>query len=1041
MSSQSPRILDPRKTAVHRALDIVPGPRSLQPLYTPIDRAAPIENRRILVVDDNRAIHDDFRKILIPRTPAKPGTEVAEKLLFGDAPQASSDVQFEIDCAYQGEESLGLVLRSVQMGRPYSMAFLDMRMPPGWDGVETARKLWEADPYLQIVICTAYSDYSWDQILTMLGAHDRLLILKKPFEPVEALQMAYSLSEKWRLRQESDFKMMTLEVMVAARTNELLQVNLALEADVADRKRAELALGESERRFRFLSEMGDATRSLSEPKDIMEQVARLLGVHLNVSRCAYADVDADQDHFVVSYDYTANCASTVGEYHLTLFGSRAATELMTGRTLVIHDVDRELMEEAGAESFKASGIKAMICCPLVRAGRLHALMAVHQLMPRVWTVGEISLVQEVAERCWETIERVHAESALRQSEEEFRLLAEAMPQLVWIARPDGWHMYFNRKWLEFTGLSLEDSLGHGLNKAFHPDDRKRARLSWQEATKSGQAYEVEFRLRNGSGSYHWMLGRALPLRDPTGRITRWLGTCTDIDELKHTEKTLVESEERYRLLVERSPDAMFVQAEGTVVFANPATLTLLGADRSELIIGRKLIDIVHPDFRASFQKRTRNLLTGTRTSLVEEKLLRLDGSAVDVDIMGIGFTHESKPAVLLIVHDLSDRKQLEAKFLRSQRAEAIGALANGIAHDLNNALAPILMATELLQSECADTRQRHLLDMIRSGAQRGADMVRQVLTFARGAGSDRGTVQVKHLLREMVDISGQTFPKTIQIETEIANDIWPLNGNPTQLHQVLLNLCVNARDAMPHGGTLTLSGENVLIDESNVRISPEAKAGPYVVLTAADTGIGMSHEVRVRIFDPFFTTKSADQGTGLGLSTVHSIVKAHGGFITVTSTLGIGSEFKVWLPADPTAPVSTAKGTRASPPLGHGEMILVVDDEAAILNIASQTLQMCGYEVITAADGSQAVALCAQHQKKLRVMLTDMAMPIMDGPAAIRVVRAIAPHVRIITASGMDTPSRAVAATQPGAYACLHKPYSADELLQKVHEVLNAAEQ
>jgi PAS domain S-box-containing protein len=1038
MSSQPLRTLAPEKFAARRALDIAPGKRELSSLKSPVERVPSIENRRILVVDDNRAIHEDFRKILVPRAATTSGTELAEKALFGETSEVRTEVQFEIDSAYQGEESLALVQRSVQMRRPYSMAFLDMRMPPGWDGVETARKLWEADPYLQIVICTAYSDYSWDQILTMLSAQDRLLILKKPFEPVEALQMAYSLSEKWRLRQESEFKLLTLEVMVAARTNELVQTNLALEADVAERKRAELALGDSERRFRFLSEMGDATRALSEPKEIMGKIASLLGAHLAASRCAYADVESDQDHFRVSHDYTVDCLSTAGEYRLSLFGTRPATELREGRTLVIHDVDLELADDSGAAAFHAIGIKALICCPLLKLGRLRAMMAVHQVKPRTWSPGEISLVQEVAERCWETIERVHAESALRQSEEEFRMLAEAMPQLVWIARPDGWHMYFNRKWLEFTGLSLEESLGHGLNQAFHPEDRKWAKISWQEATKTGQAYEVEFRLRNASGSYHWMLGRALPLRDVAGRITRWLGTCTDIDELKHTEEILVESEERYRLLVERSPDAMFVQSQGTIVFANPATLTLLGADRSELILGRNVVDIVHPHHRASLQQRTENLVTGTRTALAEAKLLRLDGSAVDVEIMGIGFTHNSKPAVLLIVHDLSDRKQLEAKFLRSQRAEAIGALANGIAHDLNNALAPILMATDLLQSECADTRHRHLLDMIRSGAQRGADMVRQVLTFARGADSDRGTVQVKHLLREMVDISGQTFPKTIQIETEIANDIWPLNGNPTQLHQVLLNLCVNARDAMPHGGTLTLSGENVLIDETNLRVSPEAKVGPYVVLTATDTGSGMSPEVRVRIFDPFFTTKSADKGTGLGLSTVHSIVKAHGGFITVTSTVGIGSEFKVWLPADPTASISPVKGSRASPPLGHGEMILVVDDEAAILNIASQTLQMCGYEVITAADGSQAVALCAQHQKKLRLMLTDMAMPIMDGPAAIRVVRAIAPHVRIITASGMDTQSGSIAAEQPGAYACLHKPYSADELLQKVHEVLNA---
>jgi PAS domain S-box-containing protein len=995
-------------------------------------------NRRILVVDDNRAIHDDFRKILSSRVTLNPEFASSQAILFGAAPETAPTVQFEIESAYQGEEAYQLVVKSVEENRPYAMAFLDMRMPPGWDGVETAGKLWQVDPRLQIVICTAYADYSWEQILTTLGALDRLLILKKPFEPVEALQVAYALSEKWRLGRDSARKLLTLEGMVSARTKELQQANQTLQADIANRKRTERALSDSERRFRFLSELGDTTRRLVDPKEILAAVAGLLGVHLGASRCAYAEVGPDEDSFDISYDYTNGCSSTVGQYQLLLFGQRAEAEMRAGHTLVIHDVDRELPEDDGGSMFASIGIKAVVCCPLVKEGRLRAMMGVHQLDPREWTAGEVSLIEEVAERCWATMERVHAQSALLKSEEEFRMLAEAMPQLVWITRPDGWHVYFNRKWLDFTGLSLEDSTGHGLNRAFHPDDRKRARSSWQEATKAGEAYEVEYRLRHFSGSYHWMLGRALPLRDATGRITRWLGTCTDIDVLKHTERTLVESEERYRLLVERSPDAMLVYSAGVIVFANPATLILLGAERPDQILGRTFTDIVHPDFRRSMEQRTTNLAIGSRTPLTEEKLMRLDGSVVDVESLGIGFTHQSSPAVLLIVHDLTDRKQLEAKFLRSQRAEAIGALANGIAHDLNNALAPILMATDLLQSECSDKRQRHLLDMIRNGAQRGADMVRQVLTFARGADSDRGTIQVKHLLREMVDISGQTFPKTIEIQTEISNDIWPLTGNPTQLHQVLLNLCVNARDAMPHGGTLTLSGENILLDETCSRLSPDAKPGPYVILTASDTGTGMSHEIRVRIFDPFFTTKSPDKGTGLGLSTVHSIVKTHGGFITVTSTLGIGSEFKIWLPADPTAPVTASRNGRALPPMGHGETILVVDDEAAILSIASQTLQMSGYEVITAVDGSQAVALCAQHQKKLRVMLTDMAMPIMDGPAAIRVVRAIAPHIRIITASGMDSESRAVAASQPGAHACLHKPYSADELLQAVHEVLNA---
>lgn len=401
--------------------------------------------------------------------------------------------------------------------------------------------------------------------------------------------------------------------------------------------------------------------------------------------------------------------------------------------------------------------------------------------------------------------------------------------------------------------------------------------------------------------------------------------------------------------------------------------------------------------------------------------------------------HDDQPrSILAIDTDITERKKLEMELLRAQRMESIGMLAGGVAHDLNNALAPVLMATELLQSGCTDPQQRHLLGLIRAGADRGAAMVKQVLTFARGAEGKRGHVQVKHVLREIEDLARQTFPKSISLQTEPTRDLWPLLADPTQLHQVLLNLCVNARDAMPLGGKLILSATNMEVDESYARmISPEMKPGPFVVLSVTDTGTGMPPEVCARIFDPFYTTKSSEKGTGLGLSTVQSIVKNHGGFVTVRSTLGVGTEFKVHLPAEAGAAVHAATPAKPTRPMGAGELILVVDDEAAIRNIAAQTLQTFGYRVLTAADGAQAVAICAQHREHLRVMLVDMSMPIMDGNAAIHAVRTLAPNVKAIAASGLDPSSRETSTAQRViADATLNKPYSADELLQAVHDVL-----
>ncbi len=395
-------------------------------------------------------------------------------------------------------------------------------------------------------------------------------------------------------------------------------------------------------------------------------------------------------------------------------------------------------------------------------------------------------------------------------------------------------------------------------------------------------------------------------------------------------------------------------------------------------------------------------------------------------------------SILAIDTDITERKKLESELLRAQRMESIGMLAGGVAHDLNNALAPVLMATELLQSGCTDPQQRHLLGLIRAGADRGAAMVKQVLTFARGAEGKRGHVQVKHVLREIEDLARQTFPKSISIQTEPTRDLWPLIADPTQLHQVLLNLCVNARDAMPLGGKLTLSATNMEVDESYARMtSHDMKPGPFVVLSVTDTGTGMPPEVCARIFDPFYTTKSSDKGTGLGLSTVQSIVKNHGGFVTVRSTPGVGTEFKVHLPAEAGAAVQTTAAPKPARPMGSGELILVVDDESAIRNIAAQTLQTFGYRVLTAADGAQAVAICAQHRDSLRAMLVDMSMPIMDGNAAIHAARTLAPNIKAIAASGLDPSSRETSTAQRVvADATLNKPYSADELLQAVHDVL-----
>ena len=403
------------------------------------------------------------------------------------------------------------------------------------------------------------------------------------------------------------------------------------------------------------------------------------------------------------------------------------------------------------------------------------------------------------------------------------------------------------------------------------------------------------------------------------------------------------------------------------------------------------------------------------------------------------FDAENRPrSVLSIDTDVTEKKKLEAEILRAQRIESIGMLASGVAHDLNNALSPILMAAELLAADCKDPQDARLLDMISAGAHRSADMVKQILTFARGSSDgQRSPVGVARLLREAGDLCRQTFPRNIEVRVAAAADLWPVAGDVTQLHQVLLNLCVNARDAMPDGGVLSLAAENRPPASGDGVPAGDALAGPSLLLTVSDTGTGMAPDVLARIFEPFFTTKAADKGTGLGLSTVRTIVNNHGGFLRVDSAPGKGTVFSIGLPAEPVAPaVAASVATPVAPPTGNGELVLVVDDEAAIRGITAQALETFGYRVLTAADGMQAVALCQQHRDELRLMVADLAMPVMDGVATVRAVHAVAPDVRIILASGAGASERADPAEGLTVHGRMTKPYRSDHLLALVHRVL-----
>lgn len=511
---------------------------------------------------------------------------------------------------------------------------------------------------------------------------------------------------------------------------------------------------------------------------------------------------------------------------------------------------------------------------------------------------------------------------------------------------------------------------------------------------------------------------------------------------RYSREALRQSEARFRNLLQDIPNVAVqgYSMDGTVRYWNDASEIFYGYSRDEAL-GSNLLDlIIPPEIRDDVQREIHKAATkGTQIPSGELELMRKNGSRITVYSSHAVIREEGTPTEFFCVDvDLSEIKKLEQQFLRAQRMEGIGTLAGGIAHDLNNLLAPIIMGVDLLRTKVTDEPSKSIINNIEQSARRGSDLVKQVLSFARGVEGARVAIQVRYLLREMEAIITNTFPKNIQLSLHTPNELRLVVGDPTQLNQVLLNLCVNARDAMPEGGRLSITAHNVTInDEEYTLIDRAAAKGDYVLIEVSDEGIGIQPEIMNQIFDPFFTTKELGKGTGLGLSTVLGIVRSHGGFINAYSEVNKGSVFKVYLPAaEEEESESDSVQIRDDLPRGKGETILVADDEVSILTITRQTLEAFGYRIMTAEDGAQAIALFAQNHEKIALVLTDMMMPVMDGPALISAIRRIGSDVPIVAASGLNANGNVAKAVKAGVSHFVDKPYSADTLLRTIAEVL-----
>ena len=931
---------------------------------------------RILAVDDDQNVLDLYEEFLsLP----------------------ISTYQFDLTLCRQSETAVEAVQMAIEDEEPFAVAFLDIRMDSGPDGVWAAEQIRTLDPNIEIVMVTAHDDVSPEEIVSRVPPAGKLLYLRKPFSPEEIKQFAVALGAKWQQEIQLLAIQAQLEGHVEESATDLIRTNKQMSREIEERRRAEEELQASEEKYRTILE------NIEEGYFEVDLAGNFTLV--NDSLCRIAGYSRDEMIGMNNRDYTT--PETAKEMYQVFSKTH-----QTGEPAKI--VDYDIFRKDGS----------------TRTLELSAsLMANSTGEP----VGFRGVVRDVTKR-------KRAEEALRESEERYRSLFKNNHTVMLLIDPETANIVdANPAACSFYGWGHEELTSKKITDINTLTDEQVFQEIERAKSEENQHFFFRHRLAKDKIVDVEVFSGPIVLN---GKQLLY-SIVHDITERKQTIEALQSSEEKYRTVLEANPDPVVVyDIEGKVVYYNPAFTRVFGWSLGERL-GKKMDVFVPEESLPETQTMINRVLAGESFFGIETRRYTKEGKIIPVSISGAVLRDmDGNPVGSVInLRDISEQKNLEGQLQQAQKMEAVGTLAGGIAHDFNNLLQAIQGYTELLlmRKKEGESDWRELQEVIRA-SKRGAELTQQLLTFSRKVESKRRPLDLNQEVGELRELLERTIPKMIDVEFKLVDNLKMVNADPAQLKQVLMNLALNAKDAMAEGGKLLIETQSVTLDQEFCRKYAEVKPGDYVLFSISDTGHGMGKETLEHIFDPFYTTKEVGKGTGLGLAIVYGIIKNHEGYITCYSRPEVGTTFRIYLPTieSETLPVDVLIAPKPEGlARGGNETILLVDDEEFIRELGVDVLGRAGYTVLTASNGENALKLYHQERTRIDLVILDLIMPGMGGSKCLEELLKMDPDTRVLIASGYAPDGPTKGALDTGAKGFVSKPYDTSQLLQLVRKILD----